>query len=122
MNMKMKALVAVTALAIGSQAQAAIFDDFAGAPTTGTGAGELFLSVIDRGAAVPRSYIRDLGITANDYRANPAAINSVLGDQTLKDFLAQSTGTIYWNVAAMSNTPNPTPNDYGYLSARRKPH
>lgn len=118
MNMKMKALVAVTAMAMGAQAQAAINSDVALSPTSGTGAGELFLSVIDRGGAAPKSYVLDLGITAAQFLAGDASyLNniSIAADSNLSNFLSTKTGTIAWNIAAVHNDAT-NPDNFGFLS------
>lgn len=121
MKFATKALVAAFALAIGGQAQAAIDSDSGLNATVGTGAGELFLSVIDRGGAAPRSYVRDLGITAADFLANDASyVNSLstvfAADTNLLDMLVNKTGTIAWNLAAAHNTWDANFNGLGYLS------
>ena len=121
MKFATKALVAAFALVIGGQAQAAIDSDNASNATTGTGAGELFLSVIDRGGSAPRSYVRDLGITAADFIANDASyVNSLssvfAADANLVNMLVNKTGTIAWNIAAAHNTWDANFNGLGYLS------
>lgn len=126
LNLKtgLKTLVAAVALTLGAQAQAAIYSDEALNPTVGTGAGELFLSVIDRGGAAPRSYVRDLGITAADFLANDASLVnniSLAADANLMDLLNNRTGTIAWNLAAAHNFPGPTNDDFGYLSTSPNP-
>lgn len=126
MKAKLKTLVAVVALAVGAQAQAAIYSDQGANPTTGTGAGELFLSVIDRGGSQPRSYVRDLGLTAADFLANDASlVNSASTtftiDANLQDLLTNKTGTIAWNIAAAHNILGPTNDDFGYLTTSPTP-
>jgi hypothetical protein len=118
MKIKMKALVAATALAIGAQAQAAINDDNAFTPGGGTGAGELFLSVIDRGAAQPMSYVLDLGITADQFMANDAPGYSLnfAADANLLTLLNNPGGTVSWNLTAVHNDYGPSFDDLGYLS------
>lgn len=119
MKMKMKALVAATAMAIGAQAQAAINDDSFTTFGGGTGAGELFLSVIDRGGPQPRSYLLDLGITASQFLANDAGfVNniSILADANLQDLLTNSNGTIAWNIAAAHNTFDAGFDNFGFLT------
>lgn len=113
MKMKMKALVAVTAMAIGAQAQAAINSDAA----TVDGSGELFLSVVDRGP-VPKSYILDLGVTAATFLASDSASYSLsfAADSNLTSFLASATGTVSWNLAAGHAVSDWTSNNYGYMS------
>jgi len=122
MKMKTKALVAAVSLAAAVQANAAINADNASFPGTGTGAGELFLSVIDRGGSAPESYTLDLGITASAFRANP---NSFLGttfaaDGNLNSLLTNNDGgTIHWNIAAANNADPSNGTDflnYGYLT------
>lgn len=119
-----KALVASVALAFGAQAQAAIDSDNGGSPTTGTGAGELFLSVVDRGGAVQRSYVLDLGYTAADFLANDASfVNniSIAADANLLDIINNVSGSIAWNLAAAHNFPGPTNDDFGYLTTSPTP-
>lgn len=119
MKVKLKTLVAAFALAIGGQAQAAIDSDNAANAGTGTGVGELFLSVIDRGGSAPRSYVRDLGITAADFLANDASfVNnlSIAADANLLDILNNATGTIAWNLAAAYNDWGTNLDTLGYLT------
>jgi hypothetical protein len=114
-----KALVASVALAFGAQAQAAIDSDNAFSPFSGAGTGELFLSVVDRGGAVPRSYVLDLGITAADFIASDASyVNniSIAADANLLDILNNKTGSIAWNLAANYGLPDVNFNGIGYLS------
>lgn len=114
-----KALVASVALAFGAQAQAAIDSDNAFAPFSGTGAGELFLSVVDRGGSAPRSYVLDLGITTANFLANDASyVNniSIAADANLQNILNNATGSISWNLAGVYNLPDANFNGMGYLS------
>lgn len=118
MKMKMKVLIAAVSMAAAVQANAAIDADNALSANTGTGAGELFLSVIDRGGSAPLSYTLDLGITADTFRTNT---NTFLGtnfaaDSKLQSLLSNNDGgTIHWNIAAASNGDGVT-NNYGYLT------
>lgn len=117
MKMKMKALVAVTALALGAQAQAAINYDGSYNATTGDGSGELFLSVIDR--ANQKSYTLDLGVTAATFIASDSASYSLTyaADANLTTFLATaSLSNVSWNLAAANNLTEITTNMFGYLS------
>lgn len=115
-----RAIIVACNLAIGVQAQAAINPDNALNPFLGTGAGELFLSVVDRGGAVQRSYVLDLGITAADYLENDASyVNniSIAADANLQNILNNVSGSIAWNLAAAYNIYVPVTYDQiGYLS------
>jgi hypothetical protein len=114
-----KALVASVALAFGAQAQAAIDSDNAFSPFSGTGTGELFLSVVDRGGPIQRSYVLDLGITAGNMLANDASLVnniSIAADSNLLDILNNATGSIAWNLAANYGLPDANFNGIGYLS------
>lgn len=124
MKTKMKVLVAAITMAAAVQANAAISDDSFGStgPTTGTGAGEMFLSVIDRGGSAPESYVLDLGITSSAFRANP---NSFLGttfaaDSNLNSLFsnqASNGGSIFWNLAAADNRGQSGDyENFGYLT------
>lgn len=119
-KLKLVFLASLTALgAAAGTASAAIDSDGALNPTTGTGVGELFLSVIDRGGPVQRSYVLDLGITAADFLANDASLVNNLSftaDAGLLDILNNQSGTIAWNIAAAHNTFGDTFEDFGYLS------
>lgn len=113
-----KAVIAAGALALGAQAQAAVNSDNGGAPTMGTGAGELFLSVVDRGGPIERSYILDLGISSHDFLVNDASyVNnlSITADANLLDIINNASGSLYWNLAANHNTFE-NMNDWGYLT------
>src|SRR5512139_3847567 len=98
-KLKLVFLASVSALGIAAAgtASAAIDSDNSLSPSTGTGAGELFLSVIDRGGPVQRSYVLDLGITATQFLANDASyVNnlSFTADANLLDILNNKSGTI----------------------------
>lgn len=114
-----KAVIAAGALALGTQAQAAIDGDVGIGPIFGNGTGELFLSVVDRGGPLQRSYVLDLGINTVDFLANDASyLNSVsiAADANLQDILDNRTGTIYWNVFGVQNQSDENFNGAGYLS------
>jgi hypothetical protein len=120
-KLKLVFLASVSALGIAAAgtASAAIDSDQSLSPGAGTGAGELFLSVIDRGGPVQRSYVLDLGITATQFLSNDASyVNnlSFTADANLLDILNNKSGTISWNIAAARNTVDPNPDNYGYLS------
>jgi len=122
MKMKTKVLVAAVSLAAAVQANAAINPDNELFTGSGTGAGELFLSVIDRGGSAPESYSLDLGITASAFRANPNSFlgTSLAADSNLNLLLTHNDGgTIHWNIAAASN-PDPGNGtdflNFGYLT------
>jgi hypothetical protein len=118
MKMKMKALAAVTLMAIGAQAQAAISSDTGYSPGAGSGAGELFLSVVDRGAAQPMSYALDLNITAAQFMANdaPGYTLTFAPDARLITLLNNPGGTVRWNMAAAYNNYGDNYDDLGYLT------
>lgn len=120
MKIVISCLLVIGMFTVGAQAQAAIDSDNALNPFTGTGAGELFLSVIDRGGTVQRSYVRDLGITAADFLANDLSyVNTIsfAADANLLEMLNNVSGTIAWNIAAAYNTYDPVDfSDNGYLS------
>lgn len=115
MNMKLKALVAVTAMAIAAQANAAI-------DSSTTGNGELFLTVWDNAAKI--SYTRDLGTNLNDFLVAPASAAGLKIDGSLvttgstyaqyktdanwTTFIgalgASGTSNLQWNIGAMDST------------------
>jgi hypothetical protein len=87
MKLKMKLLAAAVALASANGAFAAI------APS-GTGNGELFLSVYD--AALSRSYVRDLGITMDSFLSGGAVapVDSAAGNSVDFAFNPSATPSI----------------------------
>jgi hypothetical protein len=108
MNLKLKTLVAAMAMLAAGTAQAAIYtDNFNGGNgvTTGTGAGELFLSVFDPTAN--QSLVLDLNLTVNDFRNNNASLINTfsVSDTTLKSFIATSANQslMRWNLGGLSN-------------------
>ncbi len=112
MKTKVKALAAVLPLLAAVQANAAINDDGGASLGSGSGAGELFLSVIDRGGSSPESYVRDLGITTGAFLANPTSFlnTSFSADSNLQSLLTNQQangGTIHWNLAGESNQVSP---------------
>ena len=123
MKTKVKALAAALTLLAAGQANAAISDDNAlTSQFGGSGSGELFLSVVNRGTGA-ESYVRDLGITASQFvNANSTANNSVgtfnFGpDVNMTQLLSDATAngdTVSWNIAAADNQYPPAP--YGYLT------
>jgi hypothetical protein len=119
-KLKLVFLASLTALgAAAGTASAAVDPDGALNPTTGDGGGELFLSVIDRGGPVQRSYVLDLGITAADLLANDASLVNNLSftaDAGLLDIINNRSGTLAWNIAAAHNFPGATNDDFGYLT------
>lgn len=123
MKMKLKAVVAAVTMAAAVQANAAINSDEPLHPFTGTGDGEMFLSVVDRGGTAPQSYVLDLGVTANGFRADPAAFSfSQAADGNLSSLLSHAAsdgGSLFWNLAAMSNKGTLT--DYGFLTTSGTP-
>ena len=108
MNMKLKALVAVTAMAIAAQANAAI-------DTASTGNGELFLTVWDNAAKV--SYTRDLGTNMNAFLVPAGSVAGLHVDGTVNTQFAadanwntfigllgaSGTSNLQWNVGAMDS-------------------
>jgi len=119
MKIRFRVLVGSVALAVGSVAQAAIDDDNAFTPGGGDGGGELFLSVIDRGAEEPMSYVRNLSISARDFLASDATYLDSLSfaaDENLQTLLANPGGTVAWNIAAIHNTYGENYDDMGYLT------
>ena len=133
MKIRLRALVGSVALAIGGVAQAAIDADntvgtdtggVPSGPGNGNGGGELFLSVVDRGATLPMSYVLNLGITADQFIANDASyLNSLsfAADSNLQTLLANPGGTVAWNIAAAHNEYGPTNDELGYLSTAPEP-
>lgn len=112
MKTKVKALAAALPLLAAVQANAAINDDGGASLGSGSGAGELFLSVIDRGGSSPESYVRDLGIATGAFLANPTSFLSTTfaADSNLQSLLSnQQTngGTLHWNIAGESNRVSP---------------
>lgn len=120
--MRRVARILVGSLMLGSLtlANAAIDDDNAFAPGDGDGGGELFLSVIDRGAPKPMSYVLDLGITARQFIESEAnhypQFFIAAPDDKLKTLLANPGGTVAWNIAAVHNDLGPYLDDLGYLT------
>lgn len=126
-KLKLVFLASVSALGIaaaGSASAAINPDDASHAGGDGTGNGELFLSVVDRGGATERSYVLDLGITANQLLSNDASLVNNLSftaDANLLDILGNQSGTIAWNIAAVHNInqeldPPSNYDNMGYLS------
>lgn len=108
MNLKLKILAAAVVMAVSGAAHAAIStDNFAGGSTlgSGTGVGELFLSIYDPGRSL--SMVLDLNLTANSFRNNNAALINTFSvtDATLQSFIAGSSNQslMRWNLGALSN-------------------
>lgn len=117
MKMKLKALVAALILGAAVQANAAISVDGLPHLGTGSGNGELFLSVIDRGGSSPESYVLDLGSlgTTGSILTNPSSLDgtSIAADNYLNDLLdhAQADGgSVYWQIDGLINTVTPSVN------------
>lgn len=111
MNLKLKTLVTAMAIVASGTftggAQAAIVNTDNGlVPGGGTGDGNLFLSVID--LVNRRSLLLNTNLTANQYRANPTASQTIT-NAALSQFLVDagpevnSFSTVRWNLAASSN-------------------
>lgn len=118
MNVCLRMLAGSATIAISGVAYGAIDDDNAFTPGGGDGGGELFLSVIDRGAPEPMSYVRDLGITAQQFIDNDSSSYSLsfAADDNLQTLLANPGGTVAWNIAAIHNDYGPSYDDLGYLT------
>lgn len=125
MKTKVKALAAALTLLAAGQANAAINDDGSLAGAIGNGSGELFLSVIDRGGNNPESYVRDLGLTANQFVNPDSSPNNSVGsfsfsaDSGLQGLLSNAAtngGTIEWDIAAAYNGAIGPSAPYGYLT------
>ena len=112
MNLKLKTLVAAMAMVAGGTfmggAQAALISTDNGIVSGGgTGAGNLFLSVID--TVNRRSFLLNTNITANQFRANPNA-SQLISNAALSQFLVDAgpgvnnIDSVRWNLAAISNT------------------
>lgn len=123
MKFSAKVLVASVALAVGGAAQAAIESDDAMNPGNGDGGGQLFLSVVDRGATSPMSYVLNLGVTAAEFIANDSSSYelSFAADSNLQTLLANPGGTVAWNIAAAHSMYGPNLDDLGYLSTAPMP-
>ena len=109
MNLKLKTLVAAVAMTVAGATQAAIVTDgYAGGAGlgSGTGAGELFLSIYDPGLS--QSMVLDLNLTVNDFRNNNAALINTFSviDATLQSFIASSSNQslMRWNLGGLSNS------------------
>jgi hypothetical protein len=108
MNLKLKTLAAVVAMTVAGAANAAIYtDSFNGGNgiTTGTGDGELFLSILD--PSVNQSLVLDLNLTVNNFRNNNASLINTFSvtDATLAGFIAASPdqSLMRWNLGGLSN-------------------
>jgi hypothetical protein len=108
MNLKLKSLVAAVAMVAAGAANAAILtDSFNGGAglTTGTGDGELFLSIFD--PSVNQSLVLDLNLTVNQFRFNNASLINTFSvtDPTLQGFIAASPNQtlMRWNLGGLSN-------------------
>lgn len=120
-KLTVKALTAAMAMAVGGQAFGAIDDDNALAPWTGDGGGELFLAVVDRGGAAPKSFVLDLGVTALNFLSNPSS-SMTFNNPTIASFLAGNSGLVSWSVAAADNRDAQTSfTDFGYLTTSSTP-
>lgn len=111
MKMKVKALVAALTLGAAVQAHAAISVDGLPGLNTGTGDGELFLNVIDRGGSAPESYVLDLGTlgSTGSILSDPGSLNSTsIGpDTNLQALLANQQangGDIFWQIDGINNS------------------
>ncbi len=108
MNLKLKTLAVAVAMTVAGAANAAIYTDnyngFAGI-TTGTGDGELFLSILD--PTVNQSLVLDLNLTVNQFRYNNASLINTFSvtDATLAGFIAASPNQslMRWNLGGLSN-------------------
>ena len=129
MNLKLKTLVAAMAMVAGGTftggAQAALINiDNGLVPGGGTGVANLFLSVID--TVNRRSFVLNTNITANQYRADPSAAQTIT-NTALSQFLVDagpgvnSVDSVRWNLGVGSNLrPGPFGSqdvtNYGILS------
>ncbi len=109
MNLKLKTLVVAIAMVAAGTAQAAIVTDgYAGGAGlgSGTGDGELFLSILDPG--VNQSLVLDLNLTVNQFRFNNASLINTFSvtDATLASFIAASPNQslMRWNMGGLSNS------------------
>ncbi len=108
MNLKLKTLAAVVAMTVAGAANAAIYTDnyngFNGI-TTGTGDGELFLSILD--PSVNQSLVLDLNLTVNQFRyTNASLINTFsVTDATLAGFIAASPVPFFTPMPRCAPTP-----------------
>jgi len=108
MNLKLKTLAVAVAMTVAGAANAAIYTDnyngFAGI-TTGTGDGELFLSILD--PTVQQSLVLDLNLTVNQFRLNNASLINTFSvtDATLASFITASPdqSLMRWNLGGLSN-------------------
>lgn len=108
------------AMAISGGVQAAIDDDNSSLLGGGDGGGELFLSVIDRDAAQPMSYVLNLGVSVDQFLANDASFVKGLSfkaDAKLRQLLANPGGRVAWNIAAVRNDFGPAGDSFGYLTS-----
>jgi hypothetical protein len=109
MKLKLKTLVAAMAMVATGAVQAAISTDGwnpvdAG---TGTGAGELFLSIYD--PSVNQSLVLDLNLTVSNFMTNNALLINTFNvtDAGLQAFIggSPSQSLMQWNLGAISNGP-----------------
>jgi hypothetical protein len=124
MSFKFKAVVAAIGLSLGLAAQAAqINGDGIPSPgiATGTGAGNLVLSVFD--VAGQRALIYNLNTTVNDF--GTGVNNLSYSDAGLNSFLSSistaNLGGVIWNVTAISNQvdqsgPTPVWTKFGFYT------
>lgn len=108
---------AIALLGAAGTASAAIDNDSAANTGTGDGGGELYLSVVDRGGPIERSYVLDLGITSTEFLAldSPTYSLSFAADANLLDILNNAQGTIAWNIVGASNWYGPSGDNFDQL-------
>lgn len=110
MKFKLKATVAALAMMAAGGANAAINT---GTALQGAGQGELFFSVFDSIGQV--SYSRDLGVSINNFMANPNGSMTVTADAKLQTFLTNAgSNPLVWNLlgAADLDFGSALPADY----------
>lgn len=108
MNLKLKTLAVAVAMTVAGGVQAAPIssDNGGGIPGSGTGDGDLFLSVIDR--VNQRSFVLNTNLTANQFRANPNVAYSFT-HSALNQFLTDAgpgvsqPDAVRWNIGVISN-------------------
>lgn len=110
MKLKLKATVAALAMMAAGGANAAINP---GGSTTGAGQGELYFSVFDSVNKI--SYSRDLGVTINQFLANPNAPMAFAADTKLQSFISTanaSNSALVWNLLGAMESDFTNPADF----------
>jgi hypothetical protein len=107
LEMKLKALAAVVALAFAGSANAAFETDGMPGIGVGNGSGSVVLSVVDDTASTDTSIAIDLGILSGDILNGAVTMGTMLSNHAeLNSFLASATGNVKWDITAIVNDAN----------------